>query len=399
MKLKFVNLGCKVNLNETEELKRACYEEGYEIVGEEDQADLVIINSCTVTHISDRKSRQKISQAKRDGALVAVMGCYVDIHGEIDADLLIPNAKKDEALEAIKGLLGGVGGPGLTEGFNYDKTRAFLKVQDGCNNFCSYCIIPYARGRSRSYSYERIEAELDRFIEAGFNEIVLTGINLSAYGKDTDSSLGELIKTLSPKLGDRRLRLGSLEVHVIDSQFLEICRGLAGFCPQFHLSLQSGSDGVLKRMNRRYNSQEYKERVELIREYFPEAAITTDIIVGYPEENPEEFQETLEFVKEINFSHVHVFSYSPRAGTVAASKLDHHPQTKKDRSQILRDLVEKQKEDYLDSFIGREVEVLFEEDNSGLSREYIQCYSRDSKENNSIEVLRVLKREGSILLV
>lgn len=399
MKIKFINLGCKVNLNETEELKRACHEEGYAIVGEEEPADLVIINSCTVTHISDRKSRQKIAQAKREGAMVAVMGCYVDIHKEVSADLLIPNSEKDQALEAIKGLLGGLSPIGTIEDFSYDKTRAFLKVQDGCNNFCSYCIIPYARGRSRSYSYERIGAELDRLIEAGFKEIVLTGINLSAYGEDMDSSLGELIKFLSPKLGDRRLRLGSLEVHVINKEFLEVCRGLTGFCPQFHLSLQSGSDGVLKRMNRKYSPKEYKERVELIREYFPKAAITTDIIAGYPEESQVEFQETVDFVKEVDFSHVHVFSYSPRAGTAAASKLDHHPQTKKDRSQILRALAEKQKENYLDSFVGKEVEVLFEENNSGLSREYIQCYSKDSKENNSIGTLRVLKREGSRLLV
>lgn len=397
MKIKFINLGCKVNLNETEELKRACFEEGYEIVSEEDRADLVIINSCTVTHISDRKSRQKISQAKREGSMVAVMGCYVDINDEIKADLLIPNAKKDVALEAVKALLGK--SQGINQPYSYDKTRAFLKVQDGCDNFCSYCIIPYARGRARSYPLNRIKKELSRFLEDGFKEVVLTGINLSSYGKDIDTSLGELIGELAPLLEGRRLRLGSLEPHIITEEFLRQCRELDGFCPQFHLSLQSGSDGVLRRMNRKYSSQEYKKRVDLIRDYFPSAAITTDIIVGFPEESDKEFEETLDFVKDVNFSHVHVFSYSPRQGTPAAKKIDHHPSLKKKRSHVLRALLEEQKKAYLDSFIGREVEILFEENNAGLSREYIQCYSKEEKKNNSLERLVARKREGDRLLV
>lgn len=399
MKIKFINLGCKVNLNETEELKRACFEAGYEIVEGRDQADLVIINSCTVTHVSDRKSRQQISRAKREGSLVAVMGCYVDIHGEVEADLLIPNDEKDEALKAIKELLGQARGQ-LADGYSYDKTRAFLKVQDGCDNFCSYCIIPYARGRARSYSFDRVKDQLKGFLDDGFKEVVLTGINLSAYGKDTGSSLGLLIEELGPMMGENRLRLGSLEVQIITRDFLETCKQLPGFCPQFHLSLQSGSNPVLKRMNRKYTAEEYKERVDLIREYFPRAAITTDIIVGFPEESPQEFQETLDFVQAVNFSHVHVFSYSPRSGTQAAKKIDLHPSTKKERSQILRDLVERQKEAYLDSFIGEEVEILFESDNQGLTREYLLCYSKDKKkEENSLETLRVLGKEGSRLLV
>ncbi len=397
MKIKFINLGCKVNLNETQELKRACFEEGYQVVEADERADLVIINSCTVTHISDRKTRQKISQAKREGSLVGVMGCYADINGEIEADLLIPNAQKDTALEAIKNILGETGSIG--QAYAYDTTRAFLKVQDGCDNFCSYCIIPYARGRARDMDISKIKEDLFRFIKDGFKEIVLTGINLSAYGKEVNKSLGELIEELSPLLGKTRLRLGSLEPHVISEDFLKVCKSLEGFCPQFHLSLQSGSDGVLKRMNRKYSTQEYKDRVDLIREFFPRAAITTDIIVGFPEESDREFQETLSFVKEINFSHVHVFTYSPRQGTAAARKIDLHPELKKKRSQELREVLEQQKFRYLDSFIGRELEVLFEENNSGLSREYIQCYSEDTKENNSLEKLLVRKRVEDRLLV
>lgn len=397
MRIKFINLGCKVNLNETEGLKKACYEEGYDIVGEKEEADLVVINSCSVTHISDRKSRQKIAQAKREGAQVAVMGCYVDLHDGVSADLLIPNASKDQALEQIKALLGDAGE--FREHFSHDKTRAFLKVQDGCDQYCSYCIIPYARGRARSYSIHRIKEELQSFIDDGFREIVLTGINLSSYGKDTLSSLGELIKQIQPLLEDRRLRLGSLEPHVITEEFLDTCQRLPGFCPQFHLSLQSGSDSVLRRMNRHYSAKDFHERVALIRRFFPQAALTTDIIVGFPEETPEEFEQTLAFVQEIGFSHIHVFSYSPREGTVAAKKMDHHPDVKKKRSEILRAQAEKCKEKYLDQFIGKEVEVLFEENNGGLSREYIQCYSRTYKANNTLERLRVMKREGDHLIV
>lgn len=397
MRIKFINLGCKVNLNETEGLKKACFEEGYDVVGEKEPADLIVINSCSVTHISDRKSRQKISQAKREKALLAVMGCYVDLNEEITADLLIPNDSKDKALELIKELLGKPARP--REGYEYDKTRAFLKVQDGCDQFCSYCIIPYARGRARSYSIERIKKELSTYIEDGFKEIVLTGINLSFYGKDTLSSLGELITEIEPLLGPRRLRLGSLEPHVITEDFLQICSNLPGFCPHFHLSLQSGSDGVLKRMNRHYSAADFKKRVGLLRRYFPLAAITTDIIVGFPEESQEEFEETMAFVEDIEFSHIHVFSYSPREGTPAAKKLDHHPEIKKIRSEKLRQLAQENKEKYLDAFLGKEVEVLFEEGSSGLSREYIQCYSESRKENNSLEKLRVKRREEDKLIV
>ncbi len=397
MRVKFINLGCKVNLNETEGLKKACFEEGYEVVGEREVADLIVINSCSVTHISDRKSRQKISQAKREGALVAVMGCYVDLHGEITADLLIPNESKDNALELIKELLGTSERP--QKRFSHDKTRGFLKVQDGCDQFCSYCIIPYARGRARSYPLDRIKEELISYIQDGYKEIVLTGINLSYYGKDTGSTLGELIKEIKPLLGDRRLRLGSLEPHVITEEFIKICLDLPGFCPQFHLSLQSGSDGVLKRMNRHYSAEDFKKRAELLRRYYPLAALTTDIIVGFPEETEVEFNETMEFVEDVGFSHIHVFSYSSRQGTVAARKIDHHPEVKKRRSEKLRELAQENKEKFLNSFVGREVEVLFEQDSQGLSREYIHCYSKTPKENNSIEKLKVIRREGEKLIV
>lgn len=397
MTIKFINLGCKVNLHETERLRRACYEAGFSLAEENEKADLVVINSCTVTHMSDRKSRQKISQAKREGAKVVVMGCYVDIHEEIDADLLIPNEEKNEALEKILELVAYE--TWEQKGFSYDKTRAFLKVQDGCNQFCSYCIIPYARGRAKSYSYEAIRHEIMDLLEHGFKEIVLTGINLSSFGKEWNQGLGDLLLEIKELLGETRLRLGSLEPHVITEEFLEITKMIPGFCPQFHLSLQSGSETVLKRMNRHYTPDEYSERVNLIRNVYPEAAITTDIIVGFPEETEEEFKETLDFVKKINFSHIHIFSYSPRQGTPAAKRIDLHPEVKKRRNKELHDLAAKLKEEYLDQFVGKEVEVLFEEGSQGLSREYIQVFSEDDKEVNTVERLTVKKRVDDRLLV
>lgn len=397
MTIKFITLGCKVNLHETEGLRKACFEAGFTLVDEDAQADIVVINSCTVTHMSDRKSRQKISQAKRQGSKVIVMGCYVDMHPEIQADLLIPNVDKDRALEMILELVAHE--TWNQQGYDGEKTRAFLKVQDGCNQFCSYCIIPYARGRARSYSYEKIQAEVEELLDRGFNEIVLTGINLSSFGGEWNQGLGDLLLKLKDLLGGTRLRLGSLEPHVITKEFLEITKELPGFCPQFHLSLQSGSKAVLERMNRHYSPREFKERVDLIRIYYPKAAITTDIIVGFPEESDREFQETLDFVREIAFSHIHIFSYSPREGTPAARKIDLHPQLKKRRSKTLHLLSTQLKEAYLDSFVGEEVEVLFEENAQGLTREYVQVFSEEEKKENTVEHLRVKERVGEGLLV
>lgn len=397
MTIKFVNLGCKVNLHETEQLRKACYEAGFSLVEENEKADLVVINSCTVTHMSDRKSRQQISRAKRDGSKVVVMGCYVDIHEEIDADLLIPNEEKDEALAKILELVAHE--TWNQTGYTYDKTRAFLKVQDGCNQFCSYCIIPHARGRAKSYPYEQIKQEVVELLEHGFKEIVLTGINLSSFGKEWDENLGYLLTELKDVIGEIRLRLGSLEPHVITENFLRRTQEIPGFCPQFHLSLQSGSETVLKRMNRHYTPDEYKAKVKLIRKVYPHAAITTDVIVGFPEETEEEFRETMAFVEEIAFSHMHIFSYSPRQGTPAARRIDLHPEVKKRRNRELHDLAAKLKEDYLDGFVGKEVEVLFEQDSRGLTREYIQVFSEEEKPENTIETLVVKERKKEELRV
>ena len=338
------SLGCKVNLYETEAMQQMLEQAGYEIVPFHDRADVYIINTCSVTNIADRKSRQMIHKAKKmnPDAIVVAAGCYVQTSTEqakADAaiDIIIGNNKKQDLLAMLEAYEAdhGVEQEGVLD-INHTKqeyeeltvihpsehTRAFLKVQDGCNQFCSYCIIPYARGRVRSRKLEDVAVEARRLAENGFQELVLTGIHLSSYGIDCDSSLLELIQTLHEIDGIERIRLGSLEPGIITESFVQALVKLPKVCPHFHLSLQSGSGTVLKRMNRRYTPEEYLEKCDLLRQYYEHPAITTDIIVGFPGETPEEFEETCAFVKKVDFYEVHVFKYSKRNGTVAASMPD-----------------------------------------------------------------------------
>ena len=381
LKVAFHTLGCKVNQYETESMIGQFSRRNYTIVDFHDKADIYIINTCTVTHLSDRKSRQMLRKAKRTNpdALVAAVGCYAQISPEVIAeikkvDLILGNIDKNKIVdiiedqEQIKSRLHVYDIYELKEYEEmkifevHDKTRAFIKIQDGCNQYCSYCIIPYARGTVRSRDKDSIYEEVQGLATNGYKEIVLTGIHIASYGLDlNDLSLFELIEYIHDIKGIERIRLGSLEQHIIDESFMKLAPSLKKLCPHFHLSLQSGSDSVLKRMNRKYSTQEYYEKVEMIRLIFPKASITTDIIVGFPGETEEEFAQTVEFVNKVAFSDVHVFKFSIRKGTKAAvmeNQIDE--KIKHQRSEKLIELVHGLKNDYYEQFIGTYDEVLFE---------------------------------------
>lgn len=388
----FLSLGCKVNSYETEAMRGMFEAAGYEIVDFKDQADVYVINTCTVTNIADRKSRQMLHQAKKRNpqAVIAAVGCYVQAAEEAlledsAVDIVVGNNKKSDIVELVTRFQENRNKEDLVVDINeeveyeelnvistMEKTRAFIKIQDGCNRFCSYCIIPYVRGRVRSRSEEDILSEIRALVDKGYQEFVLTGIHISSYGTDLLSSqelengrmpLAELIVKIGEIAGIERIRLGSLEPRIITEKFVEMISSVKQFCPHFHLSLQSGSDSVLKRMNRKYSAKEYEERVNLLRKFFEHPAFTTDVIVGFPGESEEEFQETLEFVKGIGFSQIHVFKYSKRAGTVAAKMPNQIPEDiKHQRSNELITLVERMAKEYKDYFMGRIEKILIEEE-------------------------------------
>ena len=378
----FLTLGCKVNQYETEAMTELFEKSGYDIVDSNDFADVYIINTCTVTNLSDKKSRQFIrrSKAKNSQAVVAVVGCYSQVSPEeiakIDqVDIILGTDNKGDIVEICEGFMKDKNKVNLVtdimkvrdfEELNIDdvegKTRAFLKVQDGCNQYCSYCIIPYARGAIRSRQMDSVVSEVKRLVETGFKEVVLTGIHIASYGKDLgDERLIDLIETIHKVEGLERIRLSSVEPTLITDDFMKRLSALKKVCNHFHLSLQSGSDTVLERMNRKYTTAEYKAIVEIIRNHMEDVAFTTDIIVGFPEETEEEFNETYEFVKEIGFSKVHVFKYSPREGTPAAKLKQLDGNVKTERSRKLIDLSDLQNRDFNEKFIGKKLDVLFEE--------------------------------------
>ncbi len=376
------NLGCKVNAYETEAMTQLLAQAGYEIVPFEPGADIYIINTCTVTNIADRKSRQMLHKAKKmnPNALVVAAGCYVQAAGEKikkdDAiDLVIGNNKKKDIVSILEAYLAGreeetlvdinrvreyealsVGGSGA-------HTRAYIKVQDGCNQFCSYCLIPYARGRVRSRPPVQARAEAEQLAAAGCQEIVLTGIHLSSYGQDLENeNLLSLIRAVHEVPGIRRIRLGSLEPRIVTEEFAFALAGMKKICPHFHLSLQSGCDATLKRMNRRYTTQEYEEACGLLRRTFCNPALTTDVIVGFPGETEEEFSQTYEFLKRISFFETHVFRYSRREGTKAARMEGQIPEeVKAERSRILLELDRENTKRYVEGLVGSPVEILIEE--------------------------------------
>ena len=385
-KAAFHNLGCKVNSYETEAMQQLLEDAGYEIVPFREGADVYIINTCSVTNVADRKSRQMLHRAKKmnPSAAVVAVGCYVQAAGaelkkDEAVDLIVGNNQKKDLVQILddyfadhenSGEILDIGHSQEYEELHIrriaDHTRAFIKVQDGCNQFCSYCIIPYTRGRVRSRRPEDIEHEVRGIAEAGYKEIVLTGIHLSSYGVDfkdeQQENLLTLIKRLDQIPGIERLRLGSLEPRIVTREFAKELARLRTICPHFHLSLQSGWDATLKRMNRRYNAAEYQACCEILREEFDNPAITTDVIVGFPGETEEEFAETERFLKAIHFYEMHIFKYSRRAGTRAADMPDQVPEgTKSVRSDILLALEKQQSLEYRGRFLGTEEEILLEE--------------------------------------
>ena len=390
------NLGCKVNAYETEAMQQQLEERGYEIVPFDQKADVYIINTCSVTNIADRKSRQMLHRAKKlnPEAVVVAAGCYVQVASDAlkeddSVDIIVGNNNKarlaDILEEYMKDRQGDEGGYVLdiARAREYEElhvsrlgehTRAFIKVQDGCNQFCSYCIIPYARGRVRSRKPEDVEAEVKGLVARGYREVVLTGIHLSSYGTehmegspvkggDWDSGpLWDLIERIHRVEGLERIRLGSLEPRIITREFAEKLAGLPEFCPHFHLSLQSGCDATLKRMNRHYTTEDYLRRCCILREIFDHPAITTDVIAGFPGETEEEFEETRRFLETVRFYEMHVFKYSKRQGTRAAVMEDQvSEQVKARRSDVLLELEKTMSREYRERFAGSRVSVLFEE--------------------------------------
>lgn len=394
------NLGCKVNAYETEAMQELLEDSGYEIVPFHEKADIYIINTCTVTNMADRKSRQMLHRARKmnPDAIVAACGCYVQEKPEEVADcvdIVIGNNRKKEIVhileayekgrEGIRKDLVDIGHTREYEDLHLSRTaehtRAYIKVQDGCNQFCSYCIIPYARGRVRSRSMESVRGEVETLARNGYQEVVLTGIHLSSYGIDTGTDLLSLIRTVHEVAGIKRIRLGSLEPRIITEEFAEAIAGLPKMCPHFHLSLQSGCTETLKRMNRRYTAEEYYEKCELLRKYFRNPALTTDVIVGFPGETEEEFKASRDFIDKVDFYETHVFKYSRREGTKAAAMPDQVPEEEKTRrSNILLDLSRKKQAAYEQRLLGTTQEVLIEEEirrngeiyQVGHTREYVR---------------------------
>ena len=394
------NLGCKVNAYETEAMQQLLEEAGYEIVPFQEKADVYVINTCSVTNIADRKSRQMLHRAKKmnPDAVVVAAGCYVQAAGEElkkDAaiDVIIGNNRKKDLVPLLDEYFAGkhveedslidIGKTREYEALHINKiadhTRAFIKIQDGCNQFCSYCIIPYTRGRVRSRKPEEIMEEIKGLVDKGYREVVLTGIHLSSYGLDLDGiTLLDLMVKIDKIQGLERLRLGSLEPRIVTEEVTRTLAGLRTICPHFHLSLQSGCDATLKRMNRRYTTEEYEKGCQILRKYFDRPAITTDVIVGFPQETEEEFAQTIEFLKRIHFYEMHVFKYSRRAGTRAADMPGQLTENQKGhRSDVLLKLDQEMSLEYRKSFLGEEKEVLMEEKIVIDGTEYLVGHTRE----------------------
>ena len=418
------NLGCKVNAYEMEAMQEMLEHAGYEIVPFQEGADIYVINTCTVTNIADRKSRQMLHRARKmnPDAVVVAAGCYVQAQAEkqvIDPciDIVLGNNKKQDLLTALQAYEEAHGDLREVIDINHTKeyenlhltkqgehTRAYIKVQDGCNQFCSYCIIPYARGRVRSRAKEDVVAEVTDLAKNGYQEVVLTGIHLSSYGIDfeNEDNLLSLIRAVHKIEGIKRIRLGSLEPRIITEEFVQAIAALPKMCPHFHLSLQSGCNETLKRMNRRYTSEEFYEKCEILRKYFEKPALTTDVIVGFPQETEEEFETTYEFLKKICFYETHIFKYSKREGTKAAVMQGQIPeQIKAKRSARLIELGEKNRRAYEELFLGKTVEVLVEEKSdvngkemwTGHTKEYMKI-ALESEKNLQNCILNVQIKDG-----
>lgn len=394
------NLGCKVNAYETEAMQHLLEEAGYEIVPFTQKADVYVINTCSVTNMADRKSRQMLHKAKKNNpdSIVVAAGCYVqtsekEVLNDLSVDIVIGNDRKHDlvrlldeySLDSVNDTVDDIndGKHDFEELFidqTKEHTRAFIKVQDGCNQFCSYCIIPYARGRVRSRRFENVIAEVERLAANGFKEVVLTGIHLSSYGVDFEEATGllELIQAVNAVKGIERIRLGSLEPKIVTEHFASELSKLDKICPHFHLSLQSGCDATLKRMNRKYTTKEYERGCELLRKYFVHPAITTDVIVGFPGETEEEFEQTKAYLEHIHFYEMHIFKYSKRKGTRAAVMPDQiDEQIKAARSEKLIALGHDMSKEFRKFYIGKNEEALFEEKAVIGDKEYFVGYTKE----------------------
>ena len=415
-KVAFVTLGCKVNQYESNAMAQKFIDKNYKICDIEDSPDIIIVNTCTVTNIADRKSRQLLRKVKEENpnSVVVACGCYVQVaKDKIDEieeiDISIGNSEKKDIVQIVENYIyqkekinnifdinkekdfSEMGAVTYTE-----KTRATIKIQDGCNNFCTYCLIPYARGRVRSRKKENIIKEVEEVAQKGIQEIVITGIHIASYGLDFSENykMIDLLEDLNKIDGIKRIRLGSLEPSLITEEFTQRLSKLEKICNHFHLSLQSGCDETLKRMNRKYTTKEFREVAKRLRSYFKDANLTTDIIVGFPGETNEEFTKTYEFLKEIKFYKMHVFKYSPREGT-PASKMPNQVdgKTKEERSQKLIELSDKNQEEYNKKYFSEPQEVLFEEQKDGIWTGYTTNYvkvSYKSNENLENKIVKIL---------
>lgn len=423
MKAALHNLGCKVNAYETEAMQQILEEAGYEIVPFSEYADVYVINTCSVTNMADRKSRQMLNRAKKQNpdAIVVGAGCYVqtkEAQALVDEsiDIVIGNNKKHELVPLLREYEASHRKMACVADINHEKqayeelslsrtaehTRAFIKVQDGCNQFCTYCIIPFARGRVRSRELPDVLQEIRTLAKSGYREVVLTGIHLSSYGVDNGESLLHLIEAVHELEGIERIRLGSLEPRIVTDAFAKRLSELPKICPHFHLSLQSGCDTVLSRMNRRYDTAEYEAGCALLRRYFEHPAITTDVIVGFPGETDEEFETTERYLERIHFYEMHIFQYSRREGTKAAAMPDQVPEAvKKERSEKLLALGHRMSEEFRRYYLGRQVTALLEEEflydgkryYTGYTKEYVKVAVETKKDLSNTFVTGTLKTQ------
>jgi len=424
--LLYLHYGCKVNQYETNAMAEQFIDNNYEIVNFEEFADVYIINTCTVTNMSDRKSRQIIRRAKQinPNSILVATGCYAQTAKEelekiTDIDLIVGNTEKKDIVKIVEEYRDNknrervkmsdinkqkefvdFGSVTYTE-----KTRAVIKVQDGCNNFCSYCIIPYAKGRVRSRKLESVVKEITEIAAKGIKEVVITGIHVASYGIDFDNNtrLIDLLEAIQKIDGIKRIRLGSLEPNIITEEFVNRLKKVTKMCDHFHLSLQSGCDETLKRMNRKYTAETFEKEVNLLRKTFPDVALTTDVIVGFPGETEEEFNETYKYLSKIRFTKLHVFKYSPRKGTVAAKMKNQIDSTVKEkRSHKLIELSNECEIEFLDRYVGKELKVLFEKQDGeyikGHTTNYLVVKAKETELENQIKDVKIVSRDNLELI-
>ena len=418
-------LGCKVNQYESEAIAELFAEKGYEIVGIDEEADVYVINTCTVTNFGDKKSRQLIRKVKRqnENAIVAVVGCYAQtapkelmeiagvnlVIGTKDRAQIVEMVEQYDRANGVENHVSDIMKERVFEPLSIQKlanrTRAYLKIQDGCSQYCSYCIIPYARGPIRSREPQEVVAEVKRLAENGFKEVVLTGIHVASYGKDSrDTSLLDILKQVHEVEGIERIRFSSIEPNVVTEEFAQTMAALPKVCDHFHLSLQSGCDKTLKEMNRKYDTEKYRQAAATLRKYLPKVALTTDIIVGFPGETEEDFRESYAFAEEIGFAKIHVFPYSPKRGTPAAARKDQLLNAvKSERSHTLIQLSDRMAADFLADAVGTDAEVLYERAvgegiYEGHTTNYMKVHGRSEADlTNRIAKTHITRAEGEML--